>query len=49
MSNNNGQTLGGFQYDLLLGGANMDIPGPGVYTITVDLSQIPYTFSYVKK
>lgn len=49
MSNNNSLTLGGYQTDLLPGGANMPVPGPGVWTITVDLSSIPYTYKAVSK
>lgn len=49
MSNNNSYTLGGYQYDLLFGGANMIVPGAGTYTITVDFAKFPYTFTAVKK
>lgn len=49
MNNNNGVVLGGFQYDLIPGGAMMDVPGEGVYELTVDLSKIPYVYSYTKK
>lgn len=49
MSNNNSYTLGGYQYDLLFGGANMVVPGAGTYTVTVDFSNFPYTYTAVKK
>lgn len=49
MNNNNSVVLGGFQYDLIPGGDMMDVPGEGVYELTVDLSKIPYTVTYVKK
>ena len=49
MSNNNNLTLGGFQYDIFFGGANMDVPGEGEYEITVDFSTIPYVYTATKK
>lgn len=49
MSNNNNLTLGGFMLDLIPGGEAMEIPGEGVYTLTVDISKIPYTYTFVNK
>lgn len=41
--------LGGEYDQLTQGGANLPSPGAGTYTVTLDLSELPYTVSLVKK
>lgn len=41
--------LGGSPDDLVLDGGNMPEPGAGLYTVTLDLSKIPYTCTTVAK
>jgi len=48
-SNNNNYQFGGYRTDLILGGQDLEVPGAGVYTLTVDLSKIPYSYTFVKK
>lgn len=45
-NNNNTLTLGGYQYDLLFGGVNMEVPGVGTYSVTLDFSVLPYKYTY---
>lgn len=41
--------LGGDINNLVPGGSNIATPGEGVYTVTLDLSKLPYTVSVTKK
>lgn len=41
--------LGGKTTELIPGGDNLDSPGEGTYTVTLDLSKVPYTTTMVKK
>ena len=41
--------LGGTYDNLVQGGANIPTPGAGVYTVTLDLSAVPYTCTVVAK
>lgn len=41
--------LGGDLFNLTAGGANIASPGAGTYTVTLDLSQVPYSATLVKK
>ena len=41
--------LGGDKANLLPGGDNIDSPGAGTYTVTLDLSKVPYSTTLVKK
>ena len=41
--------LGGSEADLTQGGDNLSVPEAGVYTVTLDLSKLPYSCTVVKK
>lgn len=41
--------LGGAYSNLVLNGANLTAPGAGTYEVTLNLSALPYTCTYVKK
>lgn len=41
--------LGGAMDNLTQGGANLGTPGAGTYDVTLDLSKLPYSCSFVKK
>lgn len=41
--------LGGEASNLTLDGANLPSPGDGTFTVTLDLSKVPYSYSAVKK
>lgn len=41
--------LGGDASNLTLDGANLPSPGDGTFTVTLDLSKVPYSYSAVKK
>ena len=41
--------LGGNLSALTAGGDNIATPGEGTYTVTLDLSQVPYSATVVKK
>lgn len=41
--------LGGDIDNLVWNGANITAPGAGTYTVTLDLSKLPYTCTYTKK
>ncbi len=41
--------LGGDLFNLTAGGDNIPTPGEGTYTVTLDLSQVPYSATLVKK
>lgn len=41
--------LGGTYDDLQFDGPNLDSPGEGTYTVTLDLSKVPYTVTFASK
>ena len=49
MNNNWDINLGGSEADLTQGGDNLSVPEAGVYTVTLDLSKLPYSCTVVKK
>ena len=49
MNNNWDINLGGSEANLTQGGDNLSVPEAGVYTVTLDLSKLPYSCTVVKK
>lgn len=49
MNDDWGINLGGTESNLTFDGGNCPSPGDGTYTVTLDLSTVPYTYKAVKK